>query len=225
VPTVSLRRVAAFAVLMVAASAAWFAQPLTARSAASTQLVATRPTTARDVPQPGYAVVRRLEGGTCEAGSEVVQGAYRCFAGNDVVDPCWEDDTGSPTSLQVVCQAEPWKHTLTTISLDSVPPYSGPGGSFTWGVQLATGQRCLAEQGANSMVDGYGVAYACGTDSKLVLVLPLGHRIDKATPIWRIREAHLNASASGYTLAGTVGISVAWHGLPSGPGRWDSSGP
>jgi hypothetical protein len=183
-----------------------------AGAASSTRILEVSPVTAADTLKPGYKLGPILHGGNCEAGSDVISGVYRCFAGNGVYDPCWPD-TASPTIPDVVCLLEPWSHTVVRIYVTAPLQPSPAGRLYVWGVQLATGQRCLAAQGTHDLFDGQVVNYECSGSYRLVL---LGQP-NRSRPAWRIREAYLHTKTGRYTYGPTVTIAVAWYGLPSTP--------
>jgi len=183
--------------------------PGVAPASPATRTVKVSPTTSAGALRPGYTVMHTRRGASCEAGSDVISGVYRCFAGNSVLDPCWADAAAGAT--QVVCLLEPWSHTLTRLYLASAPESSPAGPLYVWGLQLATGQRCLAAQGTHDLLDGQAIDFYCGFTPGLAL---LGEP-DRAHATWRIRQAH--ARSRGYALGSFVTIATAWYGLPSGP--------
>jgi hypothetical protein len=78
-----------------------------------------RPVNAKGELNSGYRVVRTLTRGTC-AISDFVSGAWRCYASNDILDPCWAE-SGGPA--RVVCLGIPWDRKLWRVNLSSsLPP-------------------------------------------------------------------------------------------------------
>jgi len=181
------------------------AGPVTA--AARTRVIPIRPVTAQGHLQPGYRITQRFTQGTCEAGSDVLSGVYRCFAGNFVFDPCWADDASSAPG--VYCQSEPWSRDVAHLSLKQ-PLVASPGGPLAiWGLQLSGGQRCIAAQGAHSFFDGgrYTVNFFC--PGSLVLL----NQAKQTGAVWTIGTAR--TKGGGFVLGRPANIAIAWQGLPS----------
>jgi hypothetical protein len=51
-----------------------------ATATTGTHIIKISPVTSSDTLKPGYTVVQTHYNGTCEAGSDVMAGVYRCFA-------------------------------------------------------------------------------------------------------------------------------------------------
>ncbi|HEY3759114.1 MAG TPA: hypothetical protein VGL37_05095 [Solirubrobacteraceae bacterium] len=74
----------------------------------------------------------------------------------------------------VLCIEEPWSDTVVQldtahrrpVSNDSVPRSL----RYPWGVELANGEKCIADQGAHDMFRGRVVDYSCGHAFQLVLL-------------------------------------------------------
>jgi len=195
------------AVASVAALVAALAPATTVTAATATRIVHFTPVTASDHLAPGFKVTQRFAHGMCEPGSDVLPGAYRCFAGNFVIDPCWPDKaTASPG---VYCPTAPWSHDVAHISLSQRLTASPGGPQGVWGLQLAGGQRCIAAQGAHDSFDNgrYTVNFFC--PGSLVLL----NQADRSGATWTILEA--TGSGNGYTLGSAASIAIAWLGVPS----------
>ena len=174
----------------------------------ATRTITINPVTSGDRLSPGYRVTQTFHGGMCEAGSDVLSGVYRCFAGNYVIDPCWPDRSGAPKQL-VDCVLEPWSHAVTRIHLTH-PLAASPGGPRQiWGLALDDGQRCLALQGAHSGFDGGRYVVNFGCTSSLGLV----NEPDRSRRSWTIREARVRGTSE--TLGPVVAIATVWYGSPS----------
>jgi hypothetical protein len=178
-------------------------------TAPATKVVSVTPETATDTLKPAYYVGFHRAGVTCEDRSDVLPGDYRCGGRLGVFDPCWADAT---TTLPAVsCLFEPWSHEVFRLVLNQPLAAPDPGGAvYVWGMQLSSGQRCLAFQGAHSSFDGQPVNYYCPSDPALSLV----GRPDARQSAWRIRE--LYTDPQGHQRFGPrVAIAIAWFGLPS----------
>jgi hypothetical protein len=153
----------------------------------------------------GFRTTMTIADANCEAGSESIGQAYRCFAGNFVYDPCWAERAATPT---VLCVPVPWS--ATDIRLQVVAPLSaipaGPGTSEPWGVELADGQRCELEQGAHSLFDGRVIDYYCS--SRLSLLRGL----ITSTAVWR--AASVTVTSGKQALGPSEQIKIAWYGRP-----------
>lgn len=91
--------------------------------------------------------------------------AYRCLAGNQIMDPCFAPARATaPTT--VACVAAPWDPaTLLTVTGPLPPPATEHLVSHPWALQLANGARCVASTGTAPSVDGVTLNYVCGPDA------------------------------------------------------------
>ncbi len=142
------------AVAVLAACASARAPALTA-----TRQVHVSPVAADGKPVTGFRTTTTVSHAGCEPGSEAIGLAYRCFAGNELYDPCWAERAPTPS---VLCLAQPWSVTDIRLEVDAplsaIPP-TAP--SEPWGLELANGQRCELAQGAHSLFDGRVIDYYC----------------------------------------------------------------
>ena len=154
-----------------------------ASRAAATRTVRISPVTADGVRKPNWRVTMQRARGTCHAGSEAVgNGAYRCFSGNLVLDPCWaQADTANARTLahHVLCAASPWERTVARVRVRHLPDATGLPRNV-WGIRLADGRACTWLQGASGTHHGQRVSYTCGGR------LYLYGEPDRSTPRWRI---------------------------------------
>jgi hypothetical protein len=141
----------------------------------------------------------------CTPGSFVVARAYRCMAGDGIYDPCWAAHHTSPSEL--FCLLAPWDRTVievhSTGPLEAVAEDSDP--NFLWGLELATGQRCLALQGPADEIAGRRLAYGCGKGLYVLANIDRSHRPWRA---WTAREKDGFAQGSG-----TLNVTMAWVGI------------
>ena len=175
--------------------------------AAPTRRLHVSPVTSAGIAVRGYRVTSRASGASCEPGSEAIGQAYRCFAGNAVYDPCWPAKTASPT---VLCVADPWLRTAAELKVSSALgaiPATGPSAGEPWGVQLASGQRCVLAQGAHNEFSGQVVDYYCRPG------LALLRGLNRKPATWTARSVLTRA---GKLLGGPVEqIQLAWYGNPA----------
>lgn len=181
---------------------------------AATRVVYVAPVNANGDQVPGLHVVRTVHG-HCEPGSDSVPGlTYRCFTGNTIEDPCWVD---AAVAESVLCMTQPWTKSLVRIDLtEALEPSEGvvpTSLSYPWGVELTTGERCLAEQGAHDEFRGRVVDYGCGRPPSFTgRVLLRG--MHRSQPLWSFDSAWWPGGTS-YEPRGRVKVRIAWYGGPS----------
>jgi hypothetical protein len=175
-----------------------------------TQLSQVRPVTASGHLAPGYRITRQLRGGDCHDGSEAFGHGYRCFVGNEVLDPCWRSATPAPT-LAVLCLQDPYSHVVTALTTAALEPLTGTpepfGGSYPWGIRLSDGKTCIAEQGAHDTYNGRPVDYSCPQGQLAVL-----RGLHQARPLWTADTVHYRAGDTYYTAGPTLTITSARYG-------------
>jgi hypothetical protein len=108
-------------------------------------------------PTAGVAAHRS---GSCFTTSITVMAAdaYRCFAGNSLLDPCF----ASPDKRLVLeCYLAPWSRPIE-LRVRTLPSASSPLTiTRPWAIQLAAGARCVATNGTPNLVRGVALSYAC----------------------------------------------------------------
>jgi Domain of unknown function (DUF4232) len=187
--------------------------PSTTTAAASesgTQVVYAAPVDMLGHPT-GLAVSTQVTGGSCESGSDSINNVevYRCTANDIIYDPCWADSMGG-----ALCMQQPWATSVVHLAALSIP--SGVDVATTdldypWGVELTSGARCLAEQGAHAVFDTRTVDYDCTGGP--IHGLELLRRVNRFTPYWTYRTAIYNGSSQ---VAGpTVSVATAWFAGPA----------
>lgn len=175
----------------------------------ATRRIRLSPVTANGAPAGGFRVPSTAASATCEPGSEAIGQAYRCFAGNAIYDPCWAEKAATPT---VLCLPYPWAHgdvrLLVREPLGAIPSQgAGPGPAEPWGLELASGQRCLLAQGAHSIFAGRVIDYYCSPRLWLL------RGLIQNRPEWQ--ASSVVAAQSGKLSRGPVAeITIAWFGLP-----------
>jgi hypothetical protein len=189
----------------------------TAATTRRTRVVYARPTTRQGALRPGYNVSDRRAEGRC-TGSEAATNGFRCSSGGGLYAWCWPLGHVT-TAREVVCTGAPWEHTVTKITLSErlrPNPLERSEPAVLWGVQLTTGQRCVAVPGKGEEFNGAIIRFGCdGARSNLEL---LG-RPDKTRAPWKIREIHVYSQKESRPryIQGPIGlISVAWY--PVAPG-------
>jgi hypothetical protein len=98
-----------------------------------------------------------------------IPGAYRCYAGNKILDPCF----APPMQLQpesLACVDDPWSEAILLKVHSPLPPVASLDGSRPWAVQLDNGARCVAATGIVPSVQGVDLAYRCANGKSAGLV-------------------------------------------------------
>ncbi len=136
--------------------------------------------------QPGVAVSERLEG-RCfaeSAASAARSDAWRCMAGNRILDPCFEGTVEGRTTL--ACARSPWESTVALLALTEPLPTT-PGGRSPlldgrpWALELDNGSRCSLLTGATGAVAGMRINYGCEGGRTSVV-----GDIDRRTARWKV---------------------------------------
>jgi hypothetical protein len=205
------------ATLIAASVGVGSAAPRAAAGLAPTQVIHVSPVTSKGALKPDYTISRHVTGGTCEAGSDETNNAYRCFFGRGrharVIDPCWAEADHS----EVVCLLAPYSFKVVELDVKTHHGFDNTGfskrvSSQPWGVQLTNGVQCVFQSGASVVVKGKRVSYGCG-HAKYVLA----GNVNKHGKVWTIHKA--TSSHSGhFTLRGRVNLSTAWFGKASRKG-------
>jgi hypothetical protein len=150
-------------------SSAPAAAPATSSATSATPVRAT--TTATHVfaafdqggaPAAGVAAHRS---GSCWTSSITVsaRAAYRCFAGNQILDPCFASSASRSTRV-VDCYADPWSHAVQLTLSRKLPAPGAPLKiSQPWALELAGGNHCVVTTGTAPVVAGVTMRYQCDT--------------------------------------------------------------
>ncbi len=146
----------AFALLGLAGTAAAGSVPLT-----RTKVVVVKPFGPLGLLDQ-YRVTANVRG-SCFSGSLADQrrrNAFRCMAGNEILDPCFASPRVEHGFL--ACFEAPWSTRVVGLHLTKPLPRHGPITSRApWGIQLASGKRCTFETGATGAVQGERINYGC----------------------------------------------------------------
>lgn len=162
---------------------------------------------------PGIRVASKRSG-MCNPSSGLIIGpVYNCRYGQ-LADPCWAVKTRT-SDPAVLCMARPWSRDVTMVITRRLPRVSAGikrERGFPWGVELVSGERCIAHTGTPDLHEGREVRYVCRGGT---LGLLGGFR--QADRLWQadtVRRAGL-----GYRAGPPTGISVAWFVAPQGVNR------
>lgn len=112
--------------------------------------------------------------------------AWRCFEGNDILDPCFAH---APPTRTVACAQSPFSHRIVLLSLKK--PLSDSQNATTrwlqpkgepWGLRLSNGDTCVFVTGATDVVAGERLNYACAKDGWII------GAPDRSTAQWTARS-------------------------------------
>jgi len=129
--------------------------------------------------------------------------AWRCSAGNSIMDPCYQRIMGD--EKQLACPVDgPWsgKVVLLTISqplAQDTRKEASRDASLPWALELAGGQHCSLFTGATAPVAGMRINYGCPGG-----FIALGD-IDRSQPVWRVFFGNQKGS-----VLEQVDVAVAW---------------
>jgi hypothetical protein len=150
-----------------------------------------------------YRVTQNVRG-TCFSGSLADQrrrDAWRCMAGNEILDPCFASPSVPHGFL--ACFQAPWSKRVIGFRLTEPLPARGPTrGGLPWGIQLASGKRCTFETGATGAVDGKRINYGCVGGGLLI------GTVDRSTRTWTILY---QAGDTGTGPVERQPIAIAWY--------------
>jgi hypothetical protein len=106
--------------------------------------------------------VADVASGKCWTSSiaDPARGAYRCFSGNKILDPCFAP-SGKPGS-SVACLADPWSDALVLHLTEPLPKVTSIARTTRpWALELDNGVRCVASTGMVPSVGGVNLAFRC----------------------------------------------------------------
>jgi hypothetical protein len=153
-----------------------------------------------------YRIVRHYRHAGCTAGSDIdAPGAYRCFFGNSVTDPCWQ--IGS--SRKLVCPEGDRDYSTRLIQLEVdnelEPPTSFGTAHVPSAVQLEDENRCTSIKGTHdSLSNGQIVDYFCGSSGTVAVM----RGINGNQPVWTARAATYHNGR--YSNLRTVRLKKVW---------------
>ena len=147
----------------------------------------------------GYRVTTSGRG-HCFGTSLVDDRLYRCFVGNQILDPCWRSG-----GQRVLCLVEPWSRQVVRVRLTAPLPPRQAFGHRVWGLQVGDGigARCTASMWATGTVAGRPVSYVCSQGWML-----LGSRPDRSAGTWTMGTARRVAGHA--RVQGTHHLAQAW---------------
>ena len=102
--------------------------------------------------------------GSCFTSSITVAArhAYRCFAGSEILDPCFARTAGAHT---LTCYLNPWSGAIQLRVTAALPAGSAGPVVRPWALELAGGSRCVVVTGTVDVVQQVPMTYRCGARS------------------------------------------------------------
>ena len=120
--------------------------------------------------------------GSCFTSSIVAarSDAWRCNAGNNLLDPCFTVD-----QQHVFCPSPgPWANSGALVSVPSLPTGQANKDTGTsgqpWAIQLKDGSQCTEISGATNVIDGQRLGYGCSNQ------LGLYGNVQRSGTVWMI---------------------------------------
>jgi hypothetical protein len=110
--------------------------------------------------------------------------AWRCMAGNGLMDPCYQRIMGD--EKQLACPVGgPWPANVVLLTLTQPLPQEDRKvpdreNVLPWALELANGQKCTQFTGATAPVAGMRINYGCPNGFVIV------GDIDRSQPVWRV---------------------------------------
>jgi hypothetical protein len=135
--------------------------------------------------------------GSCFTQSITVaaRGAYRCFAANTILDPCF----AKPGTKHLLdCYPSPWSRAVQ-LHVDTLPTAAtAVHVTRPWAIELAGGQHCVVTNGTAPTIRGVSLGYLC-TDGDAGL---------RRDPAGGAMSALYRATDGAIT---TRAVDVVWH--------------
>ncbi|HEY3248491.1 MAG TPA: hypothetical protein VGK88_09410 [bacterium] len=153
----------------------------------------------------GLAVTRKVSG-SCFAGSAASSGrsdAWRCSAGNAILDPCYQGFQQG--KMLLACPDTPWSANVVLMTPTKALPDKDANKdnvprALPWALELANGMKCELLTGATWGVAGMRANYGCA-DNAYVIGDP-----DRTLARWRV----FFQGPRGFAVT-QVGVLVAWY--------------
>ena len=121
-------------------------------------------------PAPGLRITEDVAGHCVSSARSVPRDdAWRCFADEHWIDPCF---SATSRSRMVLCPVDPWSKNVRLVELTrALPPVTKRAvrSYAPWGIRTANAKQCvIAVSGATLRLDGRRVRYECAISGFLV---------------------------------------------------------
>jgi hypothetical protein len=129
--------------------------------------------------------------------------AWRCSAGNSIMDPCYQRIMGD--EKQLACPVDgPWSGKVVLLTLTQPLPEdshkeASRDATLPWALELADGQHCSLFTGATAPVAGMRINYGCPGGFIVV------GDINRSQPVWSVFFQEEKSS-----VLEQVDVAVAW---------------
>ena len=153
--------------------------------------------------------------GVCGSESLIASGrpdAWDCLGDdNQVYDPCFENPfapmSSADTPGEVACMTSPFTNEAVLLTLDAplnrdkevAPGNEAESWSLPWGLELASGERCLLLANIEVVLAGEAVHYECADGGTILGV------VDRSQPLWTVIYL-----ADGEMVTTLADVAVAW---------------
>jgi hypothetical protein len=157
-------------------------------------------------PAPGLLITEDVAGHCVSSARSTPRAdAWRCFADDHFIDPCF---SASSRSRAVLCPLDPWSKNVRFVELTRRLPRASrrPERTYApWGIWTANAKRCvIAVSGATLRLAGQRVRYECAVSGFLV-----GYA-ETASRQWTIGYVPRYDLANPRAHARRVGITDVW---------------
>jgi hypothetical protein len=184
----------------------------------ATQVLYAAPVSADGQLIAGLHISGRVDG-SCEAGVNNVgtqTAVYnQCTTGTNIFYNCWTAEHSVLPTSAVLCMDIPWDKSAVEIQTSGLPPVQDIPGNLApdtalealkepWGVQLTTGQKCVAFDGSPDRFQGAIVRYNCGFNLWLL------NNAILSSPQWTFSTAIYKPKTSSYKSGPRVSVRIAW---------------
>ena len=158
----------------------------------------------------GLAAVAE-ERGSCHSGSLADAGrpdAWRCSAGNAILDPCFASPFALPDDPgQLACAESPFTGDVVLLTpteplpvQDANQPFADYPDQLPWALELANGEQCTLLTGATVGIATLRLNYGCAGQGSVI------GNPDRSADLWLVSYLPQDGIATGL-----VEVATAWY--------------
>jgi hypothetical protein len=165
---------------------------------AGTQVITYAPWAAPGMLARGISAAS-TQSGSCftTSSATTAPGAYRCFVGNNLYDPCFADATSGAGQAACPSPENPDSVIVIRLTAPLPKPATSPGSPIPWLLVLANGQHCQTITGTGGTLGGKNEAYGCAAGS-------VYGQINQGDATWTVSYAPSGAPASALTQEAVI---------------------
>ncbi|HLR47280.1 MAG TPA: hypothetical protein VK092_08965 [Deinococcales bacterium] len=128
--------------------------------------------------------------------------AWRCSAGNRILEPCFGAPAGQDDAVRLACAGDPFGGEITMLTLSEELPASAEPATeaLPWAVELGNSERCTLLTGATASLAGKRIDYGCEGGG----VVAGG--VNRSGPVWTVLY-----QAKGDAYLEQVPVERAWY--------------